>query len=326
MPAGADELAGALVAHLQAVRDDPSLRVEDLRRLSGGASRETWSCDLVTGDGRIEPLILQRERAGAVRTGGGMATEVALLRGAADAGVPVPPLVSGGGEEAGLGAPFLVMGRLEGETIPRKLLRDDEYAAARPVLAAQCGAALARIHTIQPSVAPELDQQDQLGYFRTILDGLGEPHPAFELGFRWLEANRPSSERTTVVHGDFRTGNLIVGPEGLRAVLDWELAHLGDPMEDLGWFCARAWRFGSEHPAGGFGSYDELIGAYEEASGLTINRGAVRWWEAMATLKWGIMCIIQARTHLSGLSRSVELAAIGRRVCENEYDLLNLLP
>ncbi len=162
--------------------------------------------------------------------------------------------------------------------------------------------------------------------YRAILDALGEPHPAIELGLRWLDQNRPPSHRTTVVHGDFRLGNLIVGPDGLRAVLDWELAHLGDPLEDLGWLCVRAWRFGESKPVGGFGEYDELFGSYAVASGTEVDPEVVRWWQILGTLKWGVMCIMQASSHLGGWSRSVELAAIGRRVCENEHDLLELLP
>jgi aminoglycoside phosphotransferase (APT) family kinase protein len=119
---------------------------------------------------------------------------------------------------------------------------------------------------------------------------------------------------------------VIVGPDGLRAVLDWELVHAGDPMEDLGWLCVKAWRFGSPLPAAGVGTYDQLLDAYAEASGTTVDRDVVRWWEALGTLKWGVICIMQASTHLTGMTRSVELAAIGRRVCENEHDLLLLLP
>ena len=118
----------------------------------------------------------------------------------------------------------------------------------------------------------------------------------------------------------------MVGPDGLRAVLDWELAHLGDPIEDLGWFCVRAWRFGSTDPAGGFGSRDELLAAYEAAGGGAVDPAELHWWEVLGTLKWGVICVMQATAHLTGLSRSVELAAIGRRVCETEHDLLELLP
>src|SRR5207237_7604394 len=167
--------------------------------------------------------------------------------------------------------------------------------------------------------------QDQISAFRDLLDSFGQPHPAFELAFRWLEAERPAVSGRAVVHGDFRNGNLIVGPDGVRAVLDWELAHIGDPMEDLGWLCVKAWRFGVDRRVGGFGDDRELFAAYERESGHGVDPGVVRWWEVLGTLKWGIMCIAQAFTHLSEMVRSVELAAIGRRVCENEWDLLDLI-
>ncbi len=123
------------------------------------------------------------------------------------------------------------------------------------------------------------------------------------------------------MHGDFRLGNVIVDDEGLAAVIDWELAHRGDPMEDLGWLCVKAWRFGSSEPVAGVGRYEDLFAAYEAAGGAPVDPETVRWWEVLGTLKWGIMCIMQASAHLTGMARSHELAAIGRRVCENEYDL-----
>jgi aminoglycoside phosphotransferase (APT) family kinase protein len=317
----------ALAADLAAVLG--AAAVTGLRRLSGGASRETWAFE---ADGA--PLILQRERPGGIRKAG-MGTEVGLLRAARAAGVPVPGVVSsdaeapaGVGGEA-LGSSWMVVDRVEGETIARKILRDDAFAGARPRLAAQCGDALARIHGIDPAPVPGLAATDQVAQFREALDAVGEPHPAFELGFRWLEANRPDRAAhagAAVVHGDFRNGNLVVGPDGLRAVLDWELAHLGDPLEDLGWLCVRAWRFGERPRVGGFGEVDELVGAYEATAGTTVDRAALHWWEVLGTLKWGIICVVQASTHLTGVIRSVELAAIGRRVCEVEHDLLLLLP
>jgi aminoglycoside phosphotransferase (APT) family kinase protein len=290
--------------------------VEGLRRLSGGASRETWSFDAVMGDGRVRPLILRRDPPDAPKSG--MAKERAVLEAAGAAGVPVPAVLDGDDSS-------IIMERLEGETIPRRILRDDVFADARPRMAAQCGAILAALHRVPVDAVPGLEQADQVAQFRELLDVLGEPHPAFELGFRWLEANRPARSGTAVVHGDFRHGNLMVGPEGVRAVLDWELVHVGDPMEDLGWLCVKAWRFGAPSPVGGFGTYDELVDAYEGAGGGPVDRRSLRWWEALGTLKWGIMCIMQAATHTSGALRSVELAAIGRRVCENELDLLDLI-
>jgi len=323
-PAWAEALAAALGAS----------DIRGLRRLSGGASRETWELE---ADGR--PLILQRARPGGVSSAA-LTTEVELLRAARSAGVPVPAVVVSGGEVDGdddgndygdagrLGRSWMVVERIEGETIPRRILRDAAYESARPLLTAQCGRAVAAVHSIDRERVSGLDPADQFDRFRELLDAMDEPHPAFELGFRWLDRNRPPPRADTVVHGDFRNGNLVVGPDGLRAVLDWELAHLGDPLEDLGWLCVRAWRFGAAPRVGGFGEVEELVAAYESAPGSpgTVDRNALAWWEAMGTLKWGVMCMLQAATHLSGTVRSVELAAIGRRVCEVEHDLLLLLP
>jgi aminoglycoside phosphotransferase (APT) family kinase protein len=319
----ADELTAALRVVVARALGDPAVEVEALRRLSGGASRETWSFDARRAGGTTSGLVLRRDPPGAPRSG--MGREARLLSAAAVAGVPVPGIVAASDDPDALGSSFIVMERIEGETIPRHILSDDAYAAVRPMLAAQCGEVLAAIHRIPPTEVPGLEQPDQVEAFREILDQLGEPHPAFEIGFRWLEAHRVDGARTVVAHGDFRNGNLIVGPEGIRAVLDWELAHLGDPMEDLGWLCVKSWRFGQPLPVGGFGNYEELLDAYEQASGLPADRAALRWWETLGTLKWGIMCIMQAATHTSGAVRSVELAAIGRRVCEVEWDLLGLV-
>jgi aminoglycoside phosphotransferase (APT) family kinase protein len=318
----AAELSASLEAVLRDRLASPDGRVEGLARLSAGASRQTWSFEWSEGGSPPRPLILQRERPGG-GSGAGMAVEADLIGAAAVAGVPVPAVVATGDE---LGAAFVVTERIEGETIPRKLLRDDEFAAARPLLARQAGEALAAVHTIPvEGFDGRLARRDQIEQFREVLDLLDEPHPAFELGFRWLERNRPEARADAVVHGDFRTGNLIVGPEGLRAVLDWELSHIGDPVEDLGWFCVRAWRFGSPRRAGGFGSVTELLEGYHEASGVEVDPEAVRWWEAMGTLKWGVICMVQASSHLGGATRSVELATIGRRTAENEHDLLELV-
>jgi aminoglycoside phosphotransferase (APT) family kinase protein len=295
--------------------------VDGLRRLSGGASRETWSFDAA---GR--PLILQKQRPGAGESSVNMGVEVALLRAAAGAGVPVPAVVADASDGSALGAAGFVVERVEGESIARKLLRDPEFDAVRPLLARQCGRILAGVHRIPSAAVEGLPTTDPVDSMRRALDGIGEPHPAFELGFRWLDAHCPAAGATGVVHGDFRTGNLLITPDGVSAVLDWELAHLGEPLEDLGWFCVRAWRFGNDdHPAGGFGSREELWAGYEEAGGAPVDPEAARWWEVFGTLKWGVICVMQGATHWLGLSRSMELAAIGRRASENEHDLLALL-
>ena len=188
------------------------------------------------------------------------------------------------------------MDRVDGETIPRKILRDDAYADARPRLAAQCGEIAARIHSIDPYSLPELPvlgAAAQIDQYRALLDGFGEPHPAFELGLKWLEDRAPAPPaQPSVVHGDFRNGNFIVGPEGIRAVLDWELAHLGDPIEDLGWLCVKSWRFGVPSKlVGGFGEVADLSGRVRTSGRRTGRR---------------------RRTALLGRSRHVE---VGRHLC-----------
>jgi hypothetical protein len=184
---------------------------------------------------------------------------------------------------------------------------------------------LAAIHGIEPESVPGLSATDPLADPRPLLDALGEVRPALELGARWLDAHRPASGPSRTVHGDFRLGNLLVGPDGLRAVLDWELAHQGNPVEDIGWLCAPAWRFGGAARVGGFGDLDVLLEAYEAAGGRAVDPAEVVWWEAYGTMKWAVVCALQASAHLSGSTRSVELAAIGRRICESEWDLLALM-
>jgi aminoglycoside phosphotransferase (APT) family kinase protein len=325
--ASADELRERLVDFCSARCDEP-VTIDQLTRLSGGASRETWAF-LMTDGSTQRRLVLRRDPPGAP-TQSDRRYEVDLLERAAKAGVPVPTVLWTAQADE-LGSPGFVMEHVEGETIARRILREDEYAAARNVMAAQCGEIAARIHAIPsedldgldaPSGAPSEAVIDQ---YTNLLDSLGEPHPVFELALRWLRNRLPASDRVTVVHGDFRNGNFIVGPEGIRAVLDWELAHLGDPWEDLAWVCMRSWRFGGPGEVGGFGDRDVFYEAYERTSGIPVDRDAVTWWEVMSNVKWGVMTIVQAFTHLWGHVHSLELAAIGRRTVETEYDVLGLI-
>ncbi|QKW39670.1 phosphotransferase family protein [Actinomadura sp. NAK00032] len=298
-------VAAALAARLDA-------EITGLRRLSGGASRETWSFD---AGGRA--LILRRDPPGSPDPTA-MAREAALLASAAAAGVPVPALADHGDDLAG--APFLIMERLPGETIPRRLLRDDRFAAVRPTLARDLGAILARLHTMAPVPdLPDLDPLDALTEYYANF----EARPAVELALRWLDDNRPpASGPRTVVHGDFRNGNLMIDETGVRGVLDWELTHLGDPAEDLGWLCTKAWRFASPHPVGGFGPREDLLEGYASAGGTPPTPEELHWWEVYGTLRWLILCRHQAERYLTGSDPSIEYAVLGRKVCEQEHDLL----
>lgn len=317
-----DELAAQLATVVtEAVGEDVDVR--NLRRLTGGASRETWSFDAALSDGSERALILRRDPPSQLRAGAEMNREATAIKAAARVGVPVPNVVAHGTDPALVGAPFIVMDRVEGETVPRRILRDAAYAEARSGLAERCGEILAQIHSIPAAEVEGLEATDPLPHLRSALDFFEERSPAFELAMRWLEQNRPETAPTTVVHGDFRNGNLMVAPDGISAVLDWELVRLGDPMEDLGYLCARCWRFGVvERPVGGFGEYADLFRGYENVTGRPVDRELVRFWEVFSSLWWGVGCMVQASRHLSGDVRSIELAAIGRRVREQEYDVL----
>lgn len=301
----------------------PGARVRGLRRLSGGASRETWSFEALLDDGAPRPMILRRDPPTGAREGSAMAREASAIEAAGRAGVPVPTVLARGGDVDRVDAPFILMERIEGETVPRRILRDEAYAGVRPHLAERCGEILARLHSVPPAEVEGLEEPDPLPQLRGALDFFEESSPALELGMRWLGRNQPPAAPAAVVHGDFRNGNLMVGADGIRAVLDWELAHRGDPMHDLGYLCARCWRFGAvDRPVGGFGERTDLFRGYESVAGRPVDPDRVRWWEVFSSVWWGIGCMVQASRHLSGGARSVELAAIGRRVREQEYDVL----
>jgi aminoglycoside phosphotransferase (APT) family kinase protein len=257
-----------------------------------------------------------------------LATEAAVIETSRKAGVAAPRVRYVLRDVDGAGHGY-VMDRLQGETIARKILRDEAFASVRPKLAYQCGEILARIHKVDfaplRELLPVVDGPAQLRSYRDFYDACDHPHPVFELAFQWLTPRMAASARQTLVHGDFRHGNLIIGPDGVRAVLDWEIAHFGDPMEDLGWICVNSWRFGEiDKPVGGFGSREDLFAGYE-AAGRKVDPDRVMFFEVMGTLRWGIMCCGMMQRFRSGPDHSMERAMIGRRSSETEIDLLRLL-
>ena len=326
------ELSAELAPRLARVLEKAlgaDVTIENLRALTGGASRTTWAFEAVIGAQR-RSLILRTGPPDDVHAS--MELEARAQAAAAAAGAPVPRILVADNSPAALGNPFLICNEISGETIVRRIHRqldNADGAAGRAGLLSQCAQALAAIHRadIGRVQDPSLTSEDQLVEWRERLDVMGDTTATFEWVFRWLSARRPPPAPAVLVHGDFRMGNLIVNGADLVAVLDWELVHVGAAYEDLAWFCIRAWRFGAPASlgAGGLGSIEDFLGAYQEASGTTVDRVAFNWWLVLATLRWGIICRYQAERHLSGQTRSVELATIGRRVCETEWDLLDLL-
>jgi len=306
--------------------------VENLTRLSGGANMETWSFDLSV-EGCLEPLILRRLPGGAQAAGQevselDLATEVELLKVAGQHKIAVPIVRHVLAPEYGLGEGY-IMSRERGEALPSRLLADPRYQNARQKLAFQCGVSLGRIHQIPLSQLPDglPDHRGELlvQHYQSELDELANPSPVLQLGLNWLRDNPRTQPRSALVHGDFRNGNLLVDEEGLVAVLDWELAHLGDPVQDLGYITGNVWRFGAEPPVGGFGQYEDLLEGYQSVTGQAPSMADIHYWQVHTALSWGTVCLKMLDMYRSGRDPSLERAAIGRRLSEAEVDLLLLL-
>ena len=330
-----ERLPGALARHL-----GPPGEIARLERLTGGATKRTWAVDARVG-AVVTPLVLQQHGPRALPAGDPMAglprvagaDEARLLVAAGAAGMPVPRVRAVLDEADGLG-PGVVTDRVAGETLGRRVVREPALAAARGALPAQCGRALAALHGMDPAAAPFLivhGAAEQLALYRAVFESFEHPQPVIELGLAWAAARCPRgaapgpAPAPAVVHGDFRNGNLVVGPDGLRAVLDWEIAHLGDPMEDLGWLCVKTWRFGGALRVGGFGERAVLFEAYERAGGGAVDPARVAFWEAFGCIKWSIMCLMKGHSHLRGAPRSLEQLAIGRRAEEPLHDFLEII-
>lgn len=326
-PTSSDDDIGQLIARAFRRRGDDAV-LAGHRRLSGGASKE--SILLTLRDGEAERDYVLRRAVAGQDDGFGLPPDIeaAVLQAAGAAGAAVPAVAFVLDDQDGLG-PGFVMHKVEGETLAPRIQREAGFAQARAALPAQLGRTLARIHRAavdHVGALPDLPLDRQIAGYRGMMDDLGVVMPALELGFAWAAAHRPSCPRPTLVHGDFRLGNLMVDAQGLVAVLDWELAHRGDPMEDLGWLCIRSWRFGRpDLPVAGIGRREALFAAYEAESGMAVDRAAVHVWEVFGNVKWGAICLMQAGRHVGGHTRSIELAAIGRRTQEAAFDLIGLL-
>ncbi len=334
-PAGTGSATAELALALQAMvaRRLPGYdHIEGLTRLSGGASQQTWAFE-ARGPAGSMAVILRRmpPESSLSDMAIGLEVEAELIQRAARAGVPVPEVLAVAQPEDGIGHGFL-MRRIDGETLGRRILRDAPFDAIRGHLAAQAGRISALVHGVPTEGVPLMRRtpaEDLAQLHRRYL-GTAAALPVFELAFRWLREHCPPAPSLTLVHGDYRHGNLIIGPDGIRAVLDWELAHLGDPMEDLGWICVAAWRFGQiDLPVGGFGTREALFAAYGECTGVQVDAQRVRFWEVIGTLRWGVMCLDMSRSYpqfrQTDPGRAVERAMIGRRVSETDIDLLRLL-
>ncbi|MDX6581554.1 MAG: hypothetical protein QOI10_738 [Solirubrobacterales bacterium] len=299
----------------------------ELSAIEGGASRQTF---LVQAGG--EPVYVLRREPAAGMSFASLELELRAIAAADLAGVAVAPTVAAepAGGRFGAGAGYL-MEFVAGTSVAPRVLRRDELATARERLPGQLAAALAQIHSVDAGAVEGLaggtdPASEACELWEAALDDVGEPLPGVEAGLRWLRLHSPPPVDPALVHGDFRLGNLIVDERGLAAVIDWELCHAGDPAEDLAWLTIRSWRFGNDElPVAGLGEMEPFLQAYEAAGGSRPDAERLRWWEAMGNVKWAVICARQAHDHLTGARPSAELASLGRRICEPEWDLLGLV-
>lgn len=309
--------------------DEGCTAVFGIERLSGGASQETWSFVLKLAD-HERRCILRRASGGTFEheAAAGMETEAGVIASVARHGVIVPTLLYVLKPEDGLGRGF-VTAAVDGETIPRKIQRDSQFDAIRAHLPEQFGGILAAIHAVPLEDLPPLQPagvQATLAILGDRLARLSAPRPVFALALAWLAGRAPAEVSPCLVHGDYRLGNLIIGPDGVRAVLDWELVHAGDPMEDLAYLCSTPWRFGRINaPVAGLGQRRALFEAYERAGGTPVDVARVQWWEVLASLRWGIQCALTLAMFHDGADGSVERAMIARRSSESEADLMRMI-
>jgi aminoglycoside phosphotransferase (APT) family kinase protein len=314
----------------------PNLVVQSFEPMSGGSIQENWRVRCSFPDeGKAAEFVVRKDAPATIASSRTRRDEYRIIEVAHAAGVLTPPPIGFCDDSEVVGAPFAVMGLVEGVGLGPRVVKDATLGGNRVEMAKRLGRELAKIHAIRPPSAaldflgapPENPALAEVASLRATLDALGESRPAIEWGLRWAQLHAPSSPAITLVHRDFRTGNYMVDERGLTAVLDWEFAAWGDPMLDIGWFCAECWRFGKvELEAGGIAPRDAFYEGYLAGGGAPIDDDAVRYWEVMAHLRWAVIALEQGHRHLSGREPSLELALTGRLAPELERIILRMTP
>lgn len=306
------------VGALTVVDGEPPV-IDSFHLSPGGNSHETWIFH-IRRKGREERLVLRCDPDDWIRPEE-MEREVSGLRIAEAVGMPAPRLIASHHTRQA-DRPYTIVDFVEGETIPRRIHRAPELAEARRLFAAQCGAIIATLKNAPADLAALLHPRDAIEELHRRYARAPTPSPVLAGAMAWLAANRPASRPLGVVHGDLRLGNLIVGEDGVRAVLDWETAHLGDPYEDLAWICQRAWRYGGAEPVGGIGKLDDYFAAWSAVTGETVELERFHWWLVWGATWWALVCREQSTVNRAGAGDDMECAAVARLVCLQEANVL----
>ncbi|PWC36278.1 phosphotransferase family protein [Azospirillum sp. TSO35-2] len=330
----ADDNRGRLEGWLAGQAGASRVTVTEDGRLGGGAISLNLAVTLDIDGGPLagrHACVLRAEGGGRISASIGKLREFVVLRAAFAAGVAAPEPLFACDDPAVLGPDFYIMRRAEGLGAGHAITRSE---APQADLARELGRQLGRLHRVTPDTpgldrlaeAPECPAQETLAQFRAWLGDLGRRDPVLAWGLRWMEVNAPLPGAVVLCHRDFRTGNYLVKDGALTAILDWEFAGFSDPMEDLGWFCARSWRFRRpDREAGGIADRADFYAGYEETSGRRVDPARVAYWETAAYLRWAAIAVEQGRRHTSGAEPSLELALTGRMLPEIEMDMLRHL-
>lgn len=325
--------ATALARYLSpALAGGQPVAVENLLRIPGGASRETWMFDARYG-GNVEQLIVRIDPpASLLETD--RETEFALYSAFAGSAVPVPRMRLMEPDGSILGGAFFVMDRIgDCESTPRLLL-EPAFDGLRAGIAYRMYEILADIHALDWSahglahlaegITCETSWRHELDHWERVIDENEiEPQPIIRAGIRWLRANPPPPARhLAVVHGDFRVGNFLYRKDGsIVGVLDWEMGHIGDPLEDIAWSCAQAFRWANDYP-GGIVSREDVIANYERAAGITVDRDALHWWDVFSDVKGQGIWITGAKSFQEGRSNELFLAMIAYTLVNSQDQYL----
>lgn len=326
-----DDLKAAIEAHLAAETGGPAA-VRALEPLGGGACQDNYRVEVTLAAGELagdHTLVLRSDAVRSLPGSINRKDEFAVISAAVRAGVKTPKARFLAQDLVRPGAYAYFLDWAQGTAIGRRVLRDADLADARLGLARRLAHELAKIHSITPATSPAPlppAVPDVLAFTRTMVETMREPRPALFLALRWLEQNPMESPEVTLVHGDFRTGNFMVTPDGLSAILDWEFAHWGSPSWDIAWITMRNWRFGQNKlPVGGFARREEFHEVYEQRSGRKVSRKDVHYCEVLANVRWAAGCSHQGERYLSGQESDLELIAIPRRGVEMEFEALRLI-
>jgi aminoglycoside phosphotransferase (APT) family kinase protein len=326
---------GPLETWLAATLGAGRVEIARAEKLSGGAVQENWRIDALVEGGRHEGAqrwVLRTDAQASLAVSLDRTSEFGVLSAAHEAGIKVAEPIARCESAELTGAPFMLQTYQPGEAQARRLTRDPGLAEWGPVVARELGRELARIHQIRAG-HPDLGflpqaitspAKAEIARLRAALDKAGEARPTLEYVLVWLEDNDPGSEDVVLVHGDYRTGNYLVSDGHLSAILDWEFAHWGDAREDLGWFCAKCWRFGNaDLEAGGIARRASLLDGYRSIAGNRIDESELAYWEILAAAKWAAVAVLQGDRYRLGGELSIELALTGLMVSELELEALD---